>query len=332
MPPHVATAVHDAVRRALGLPVTALRHAEGNPARLHGGALPPAGARLYSFPLQSYGSGYRIRLYVERLRRGDRASFDCSDGRAVYLCAYAAPEDVFVFFDPLAHQPFAYFATVPVSAELVATARSEGVVECTRPRGDRIVAVRSDRLPEAIAGVPHVPALRPRGRGPVDKQRIAARLVAALNQAGALAAPADPARVPLEVDVRVDAHVERLRVYPQTMRPHVSGYRMQITGWGSAARVLHVDTSDGRAATFVGYEPTTDVVVLWDAQLRGAVPYNTPFHAPPEVLARAACGEVVVAPNGPRSGTLVAVPVRGLVDGVRARVVENLRAYQELVA
>lgn len=101
---------------------------------------------------------HKVQLIVPGQSRGERSSFDNSDGRIVLLIGYAAEEDVFILWDAGLYPEFAWSRNVQVKAETIirASAGKLAIQERQlRPPGgkpvtEKVLAVRPHRLQEAI--------------------------------------------------------------------------------------------------------------------------------------------------------------------------------------
>ncbi len=101
---------------------------------------------------------HKIQLIIPGKGRGERASFDHSDGRIVLLIGYAAEEDVFVLWDAGLYSDFAWSRNVQVKAETVIEASAGKLASqqrqlrppTGRPIVETVIAAKSRRLTEAI--------------------------------------------------------------------------------------------------------------------------------------------------------------------------------------
>jgi len=86
---------------------------------------------------------HKVQLIVPGQRRGDRASFDNSDGRIVFLVGYAAEEDVFILWDAGLYADFAWSRNVQVKAETIIQATAGKLASQERqlrpPRGRAVI-------------------------------------------------------------------------------------------------------------------------------------------------------------------------------------------------
>lgn len=101
---------------------------------------------------------HKVQLIVPGQRRGQRASFDNSDGRIVLLIGYGAEEDVFILWDAGLYSDFAWSRNVQVKAETIIQA-SAGKLAAQdrqlrptsgRPTVETVLAVKPRRLAEAL--------------------------------------------------------------------------------------------------------------------------------------------------------------------------------------
>lgn len=98
---------------------------------------------------------YKLQLIVPMQKHGVKGEFDYSDERIVLLIAYAvlyniAEEGVFVLFDALRHQNFAYSANLQVKADIINQALVEPISIGRKNSGEVIVAAQREHLCEAI--------------------------------------------------------------------------------------------------------------------------------------------------------------------------------------
>ena len=97
----------------------------------------PSRIRLYIFNATRPPGGrplgeHKVQLIVPGQQRGDRGSFDHSDGRMVLLVGYAAEENVFVLWDAGLYTDFAWSRNVQVKAETLIQATAGKVAEQER--------------------------------------------------------------------------------------------------------------------------------------------------------------------------------------------------------
>lgn len=123
----------------------------------------PLRVRVYMFNATRPPGGrplgeHKVQLIVPGQSRGDRGSFDNSDGRIVILIGYAAEEDVFILWDAGLYPDFAWSRNVQVKAETIICASAGKLATQDRqlrpPGGRRVIetvlAARSHRLHDAI--------------------------------------------------------------------------------------------------------------------------------------------------------------------------------------
>ena len=95
---------------------------------------------------------HKVQLIVPGQGRGDRGSFDHSDGRIVLLVGYAAEEDVFILWDAGLYPDFAWSRNVQVKAETIIRASAGKIATQDRqlrpPGGKRVIET-------VIAAAPH---------------------------------------------------------------------------------------------------------------------------------------------------------------------------------
>lgn len=116
----------------------------------------PRRLRLYVFnctdhPSERKAGDYRIQLRLPGQRKRERGYFALEAGTMVLLAGYVADFDVFVLWDPNAHQGFAYSKGCQVAAHTVHQAAFRG--RCEQSRGVRssgyaeyVLATRTDWL------------------------------------------------------------------------------------------------------------------------------------------------------------------------------------------
>ena len=101
---------------------------------------------------------HKVQLIVPGQSRGERGSFDNSDGRIVLLIGYAAEEEVFILWDAGLYTDFAWSRNVQVSAETIIRASAGHLAlqdRRLRPPGggkvvEKVLAARPDRLHDAL--------------------------------------------------------------------------------------------------------------------------------------------------------------------------------------
>ena len=120
--------------------------------------LPPR-IRLYIYNATQPPGGrtlgeYKIQLIVPGQNRGERGSFDTTDGRIVLLAGYQSEIDVFILWDAGLYPEFAYSRNVQVKPETVYAALAGEIgrqQRSIRGQGKEIVlTANSKRLHEAI--------------------------------------------------------------------------------------------------------------------------------------------------------------------------------------
>jgi hypothetical protein len=102
---------------------------------------------------------FKIQLIVPGQERGERGSFDESDGRTVLLVGYAVEEAVFVLWDAGLYRDFSYSRNVQVKSETILSAFAGGLglqERALRPSPgvtarETVVTATSDRLRDGIA-------------------------------------------------------------------------------------------------------------------------------------------------------------------------------------
>lgn len=112
--------------------------------------------RLYIFPATNPPGGrsldeYKFNLNVPGQIRGQKGNFDWSDDYIVLLVAYVAEFDVFVLFDPLKHEDFAWNSNVQMKVEVFADAMAKGTAKYKKKNGEVIFACKSTKLLECIS-------------------------------------------------------------------------------------------------------------------------------------------------------------------------------------
>jgi len=119
----------------------------------------PRRVRLYIYNATQPPGGrptgeHKIQLIVPGQTRGQRASFDHSDGRIVILAGHDSELEVFVLWDAGMYQEFAWSRNVQVGAQTMYRAYAgEIAMQQRRIRGqgiETVVATPSTRLAEAI--------------------------------------------------------------------------------------------------------------------------------------------------------------------------------------
>ena len=123
----------------------------------------PLRVRVYAYNATRPPGGrplgeHKVQLIVPGQLRGQRASFDNTDGRIVLLVGYAAEEAVFVLWDAGLYADFAWSRNVQVKAETIIRASAGKLASQERqlrpPNGDAtievVLAAGIDRLSEAL--------------------------------------------------------------------------------------------------------------------------------------------------------------------------------------
>lgn len=123
-------------------------------------ALPlPERLRIYAYNCTHPTGGrtvgeHKIQLMVPGQRRGQRGSFDFSDGRIVLLLGYVSDVEVFVMWDAGLYAEFPYSRNVQITAEKVIAAFAGNIVTQIRHlRGgvvESVVATRGENLKDAL--------------------------------------------------------------------------------------------------------------------------------------------------------------------------------------
>jgi hypothetical protein len=119
--------------------------------------LPPK-VRVYMFNVTNPPGGrpsdeYKSQLILPEQKRGERASFDHSDGRIVLLVGYSAQSEVFILWDAGLYHDFAYSRSVQVKGETVFKAIAGELGEQTRhlqAGTEVVVASNRKNLKDAI--------------------------------------------------------------------------------------------------------------------------------------------------------------------------------------
>lgn len=111
--------------------------------------------RLYIFPATNPPGGrsideYKFNLNVPGQTRGTKGNFDWSDGRIVLLSAYVKDLDLFVLFDPLKHENFAWNSNVQMKMDVFAAALVNSIATFKKKNGEVIFACKSSKLSECI--------------------------------------------------------------------------------------------------------------------------------------------------------------------------------------
>ncbi len=108
---------------------------------------PPGGRQL---------DEYKIQLIMPEQKRGMRGTLDFSDDYIVLLVGYAQigikkDDGVFIFWDALCHEEFAYSANVQIRYPLLIKAINEGLsINEKRGNKETVITARTDFLLEAI--------------------------------------------------------------------------------------------------------------------------------------------------------------------------------------
>lgn len=108
--------------------------------------LPPK-VRLYMFNATHPPGGrtlgeHKIQLIIPGQQRGERGSFDHSDGRIVLLAGYSQDSDVFILWDAGLYPEFAYSRNVQVNPETIYAAVAGNIgQQQRRVRGQGIETV-----------------------------------------------------------------------------------------------------------------------------------------------------------------------------------------------
>lgn len=118
----------------------------------------PSKVRLYIYNVTSPPGGrptgeHKTQLIVPDQDRGERGSFDHSDGRFVLLTGYSKEADVFVLWDAGLHHEFSYSKNVQVKAKPVYEAVAGEIGTQTRNlRSGKETVITANRanLAEAI--------------------------------------------------------------------------------------------------------------------------------------------------------------------------------------
>lgn len=118
----------------------------------------PHKVRVYMYNVTNPPGGrptdeYKSQLIVPGQKRGDRGSFDRSDGRVVLLIGYSSESDVFILWDAGLYNDFGYSRSVQVKGETVFEAVAGKIGTQTRhlQSGTEIVVASSRKnLKQAI--------------------------------------------------------------------------------------------------------------------------------------------------------------------------------------
>jgi hypothetical protein len=123
----------------------------------------PQRVRLYIYNATQPPGGrplgeHKVQLMVPGQQRGQRASFDNTDGRIVLLVGYAAEEGVFILWDAGLYADFAWSRNVQVKAETIVQASAGKLAfqeRRLRPRSGRpivetVLAAKPRLLSQAI--------------------------------------------------------------------------------------------------------------------------------------------------------------------------------------
>ena len=150
--------LHHRLVRALGPSIVLTHSAAGTkPFELDLMAPLPQKVRVYMYNVTRPPGGrplgeHKVQLIVPGQRRGDRASFDNSDGRIAILIGYAAEEDVFVLWDAGLYSDFAWSRNVQVKSETIIAATA----------GQLATQERQLRPSNGLVAVETVLAVKPR--------------------------------------------------------------------------------------------------------------------------------------------------------------------------
>jgi hypothetical protein len=101
---------------------------------------------------------FKVQLMVPGQQKGERGSFDRSDGRTVLLVGYAVEEEVFILWDAGLYEDFPHSRNVQVQSKAILEAYAGGIgrqQRRLRPPGrgmvvETVVTAGSSRLAEAI--------------------------------------------------------------------------------------------------------------------------------------------------------------------------------------
>lgn len=103
----------------------------------------PERLRVYLFNATRPAGGrplgeHKIQLVLPGMQRGERGTFDHSDGRMAILAGYSSEDDVFILWDAGLYENFAWSRNVQVKADTI-TQASAGILaqqeRILRPRG-----------------------------------------------------------------------------------------------------------------------------------------------------------------------------------------------------
>lgn len=118
----------------------------------------PTKIRVYMFNVTNPPGGrpsdeYKAQLILPDQNRGERASFDLSDGRVVLLVGYSAQSEVFILWDAGLYHNFGYSRNVQVKGRTVFKAVAGELA--TQKRNlqsgtEEVVASNESKLVEAI--------------------------------------------------------------------------------------------------------------------------------------------------------------------------------------
>lgn len=118
----------------------------------------PSKVRVYAYNVTHPPGGrpsgeHKAQLILPDQSRGERASFDHSDGYTVLLLGYTPNSDVFILWDAGLHRNFAYSKNVQVKAETVYTALGGEIgtqVRNLQTGDETVVTASSENLAEAL--------------------------------------------------------------------------------------------------------------------------------------------------------------------------------------
>lgn len=117
--------------------------------------------RIYIFNCTNPPGGrqldeYKIQLIMPNQKRGERGRLDFSDDCIVLLVGYAQiglknDDGVFILWDPLCHEEFAYSTNVQIRYPLLINAVNNGIgINEKRGNKEIVITARTDFLLEAI--------------------------------------------------------------------------------------------------------------------------------------------------------------------------------------
>lgn len=118
----------------------------------------PSKVRIYAYNVTHPPGGrpsgeHKAQLILPDQDRGERASFDHSDGYTVLLLGYTPDSDVFILWDAGLHRNFAYSKNVQVKVETVYTALGGEIgtqIRHLQTGDETVVTANPDNLAKAL--------------------------------------------------------------------------------------------------------------------------------------------------------------------------------------